>query len=167
MTMNTELAMQFVSYTDEAFVNHLYLEHHLKERELLDELDSLVNRVLLAHYAHDKDTVLMLHRNVSTLRMLLQSHFAIEEKELFRAIRQADKTEEDREAIRSNLLERIEEHQEIWAIIQDTKEKTQSFTPPDYACPTMQSVYTKLQQLAEDLEIHFEAEGKILRSRYI
>lgn len=166
MTMNTTLALQYVSFTDEELVNHLYFEHHQKERELLNELDGLVNKVLLAHYAHDKNLVLMLHRNISMLRMLLQSHFAKEEKELFRAIRKADQTEEDRAAIRQNLADRQEEHQEILAILQETKEMTASFTPPDYACPTMQAVYTKLEQLAEDLGIHLEAEEIILRGRY-
>lgn len=152
--------------TEEDIVNRIYLEYHQPEREVLKELEVLVNRILLAHYLHGKETVLMLHRNVCTLKMLLEEHFAKEEKELFRAIRRADKTEENLEAIRKGIVEMEKEHQEIIAILQETREKTNNFTLPEYSCPTMENAYNKLNKLSEDIMLQIDIERKDLFSRF-
>lgn len=152
--------------TDEELVNEIYLNHHQPERELINELDVLINRVLLAHYLHGKETVLMLHRNISQLRLELQALFAKEEKELFRAIRKADRTVEENDDIRKNILERTEDQKKIVAILDEIFQNTNGFTPPEYACGTMTAVYTKLQELKDDLSTHLSMENDILFKRF-
>ncbi|MDP4105797.1 MAG: DUF542 domain-containing protein, partial [Bacillota bacterium] len=49
--------------SDEELIDLILDTHHQPERVLLKELEQLVNKILLAHYDHDKNLVLMLHRN--------------------------------------------------------------------------------------------------------
>ena len=83
--------------SDEQLINLIMEIHHQPERVLLKELDQLVNKILLAHYDHGKELLLMLHQNFSQLKMELEEHFAKEEKELFPAMRKLDKTPEERQ----------------------------------------------------------------------
>ena len=137
--------------SDEELINLIMETHHLPERALLKELDVLLNRILLAHYDHDKELVFMLHRSFGQLKMELEEHFAKEEKELFPAMRKSDKTQEEREAIRNNILELEGDHDGAGEIIKLLMKETNDFTPPEFACPTMTAAYSKLHELADDL----------------
>ena len=161
---NKELPVTELS--DEQLINLILEIHHQPERALLKELDQLVNKILLAHYDHGKELVLMLHRNFSELKMELEEHFAKEEKELFPAMRKLDKTPEEREAIRLNILELEGEHDGAGQIIKHVIKETNDFTPPEYACPTMKAVYSKLHELADDLFLHIAKENSVLFKRY-
>ena len=152
--------------SDEQLIDLILEMHHQPERVLLKELDQLLNRILLAHYDHGKELVLMLHRNFGELRMELEEHFVKEEKELFPAMRKLDKTPEERAAIRSNILEMEGEHDGAGQIIKHLIKETDDFTPPDYACPTMRAAYSKLHELADDIFLHIAKENGVLFKRY-
>ena len=141
--------------------------HHKPERALLKELDQLVNKILLAHYDHDKELVLMLHRNFSELKMELEEHFAKEEKELFPSMRKPDKTPEERAAIKSNIVELEGEHDGAGEIIKHLMKETNDFTTPEFACPTMKAAYAKLHELADDIYLHIAKENSVLFKRYL
>ncbi|MBB6447611.1 DUF542 domain-containing protein [Bacillus benzoevorans] len=156
-----------VTELSDAQLIDLILEiHHQPERVLMRELEQLVNKVLLAHYHHDKELVLSLHRNFSELKMELEEHFAKEEKELFPAMRKPDKTEAEREEVKSLLLELEGEHDGAGEIIKHLIKETDDFTPPEYACPTMKAVYAKLHALADDIFLHIAKENSVLFKRY-
>lgn len=156
-----------VTELSDAELIDLILEiHHQPERILLRELDQLVNKVLLAHYDHGKELVLMLHRNFSELKMELEEHFVKEEKELFPVMRKQVKTEAERAAIKSQLLELEGEHDGAGEIIKHLIKETDDFTPPEYACPTMKAVYAKLHELADDIFLHIAKENSVLFKRY-
>jgi regulator of cell morphogenesis and NO signaling len=125
-----------------------------------------VNKILLAHYDHGKELVLMLHRNFNELKMELEEHFVKEEKEIFPAMRKPDKTSEERLAIRSIILELEGEHDGAGEIIKHLMKETDDFTPPEYACPTMKAVYAKLHELADDIFLHVAKENSVLFKRY-
>ena len=126
---NKELPVMELS--DEELINLIMETHHLPERALLKELDVLLNRILLAHYDHDKELVFMLHRSFGQLKMELEEHLAKEEKELFPAMRKSDKTQEEREAIRNNILELEGDHDGAGEIIKLLMKETNDFTPPE------------------------------------
>ena len=152
--------------SDEELINLIMEVHHQPERVLLKELDQLMNKILLAHYDHGKELLLMLHRNFSELKMELEEHFAKEEKELFPLMRQLDKTAEDRAEIQSRLLELEGEHDGAGQIIKRLMKETGDFTPPEYACPTMMATYSKLHDLADDIFLHIAKENSVLIKRY-
>ncbi|HHY74735.1 MAG TPA: DUF542 domain-containing protein [Bacillus bacterium] len=152
--------------SDEELIDLILEIHHQPERVLLKELDQLLNKILLAHYDHDKELVLMLHKNFSELKMELEIHFAKEEKELFPAIRKLNKTPEEREAIRLNILELEGDHDGAGEIIKHLIKETNDFTPPEFACPTMKAAYAKLHELADDIFLHIVKENSVLFKRY-
>ncbi|MCQ6280773.1 DUF542 domain-containing protein [Bacillus sp. EB600] len=152
--------------SDEQLIDLILEIHHQPERVLLRELDQLLNKILLAHYDHGKELVLMLHHNLSKLKMELEEHFAKEEKELFPAMCNLNKTPEERAAIRSNILELEGEHDGAGQTIKHLIKETNDFTPPEYACPSMKAAYLKLHELADDIFLHIAKENGVLFKRY-
>jgi regulator of cell morphogenesis and NO signaling len=153
--------------SDEQLIDLILEIHHQPERALWKELDQLVNKILLVHYEHGKEELLKLHRNFSELKMELEEHFAKEEEELFPAMRKANKTPEDNQAIKTLLLDLEGEHDGAGQIIKRIIKDTNDFTPPAYACPTMRAVYAKLHELADDIFLHIAKENSVLFKRYI
>lgn len=158
--------MPVTELSDEELIDLIIDIHHQPERVLLKELEQLVNKILLAHYDHGKELVLMLHRNFNELKMELEEHFVKEEKEIFPAMRKQDKTPEERLAIRSIIIELEDEHDGAGEIIKYLMKETDDFTPPEYACPTMRAVYAKLHELADDIFLHIAKENSVLFKRY-
>ena len=152
--------------TDRQLIDLILEIHHAPERALWLELDQLVNKILLVHYEHGKELLLKLHRSFSELKMELEEHFAKEEQELFPAMLEKDKTDEDREAIRVLILKLEGEHDGAGLIIKQIIRETNDFTPPYYACPTMKAVYRKLHELADDIFLHIAKENSVLFKRY-
>jgi regulator of cell morphogenesis and NO signaling len=152
--------------SDEELIDLILDTHHQPERALLKELEQLVNKILLAHYDHDKNLVLMLHRNFNELKMELEEHFVKEEKEIFPKMRKPNKTVEDRLAIGSIIHELEAEHDGAGDIIKYLMKETDDFTPPEFACPTMMAVYAKLHELADDIFLHIAKENSVLFKRY-
>lgn len=152
--------------SDEQLIDLILEIHHQPERALWKELDQLVNKILLVHYGHGKDLLMKLHRNFSELKMELEEHFAKEEEELFPAMRKLDKTPQDRALVHSLILELEGEHEGAGQIIKRIIKETDDFTPPEYACPTMKTVYLKLHELADDIFLHIAKENSVLFKRY-
>ena len=152
--------------SDAELIDLILDTHHQPERALLKELEQLVNKILLAHYDHDKNLVLMLHRNFNELKMELEEHFVKEEREIFPAMRKANKTQIERLAIRSIIQELEAEHDGAGDIIKYLMKETDDFTPPEFACPTMRAVYAKLHELADDIFLHIAKENSVLFKRY-
>ncbi len=153
--------------SDEELIDLILEIHHQPERALWRELDQLINKILLVHYAHGKEELLKLHRDFSELKMELEEHFAKEEEELFPAMRQANKTPEDIAAIKTLLLNLESEHDGAGQLIKRIIKETGDFTPPSYACPTMRAVYAKLHELADDIFLHIAKENSVLFKRYL
>lgn len=141
--------------------------HHQPERALWKELDLLINKILLVHYEHGKELLLKLHHNFSELKMELEEHFAKEERELFPAILKAEDTEEGKAAIKSLILELEGDHDGAGVIIKKLIKDTNDFTPPEYACPTMMAVYSKLHDLVDDVFLHIAKENSVLFKRFL
>jgi regulator of cell morphogenesis and NO signaling len=152
--------------SDEELIDLILDTHHQPERVLLKELEQLMNKILLAHYDHDKNLVLMLHRSFNELKMELEEHFVKEEREIFPAMRKPNKTSEDRLAIGSIIHELEAEHDGAGDIIKHLMKETDDFTPPEFACPTMMAVYAKLHELADDIFLHIAKENSVLFKRY-
>lgn len=153
--------------SDEQLIDLILEIHHQPERALWKELDLLVNKILLVHYEHGKNLLLKLHRSFSELKMELEEHFAKEERELFPVMRKAEKTEEDKAAIRSIILKLEGEHEGAGVLIKRLIKESNDFMPPEYACPTMKTVYQKLHELADDIFLHIAKENSVLFKRYL
>ncbi|MGI6112720.1 MAG: DUF542 domain-containing protein [Mahellales bacterium] len=152
--------------SDKQLIDLILEIHHQPERVLWKELDKMINLVLLVHYEHGKELLLNLHRNFSELRLELEEHFAKEEKELFPAMLKSDNSDEDLVEIRTLILQLEGEHETAGQIIKRLIKETDDFTPPEYACSTMQAMYLKLHELADDIFLHVAKENGVLFKRY-
>lgn len=86
MTESITINNQIKELSIEQLIEHIMENHLQEERYLIREVDKLLNRIIIAHYNHDRDLVLLLHRNFSELKIELEQFFAREEKEYFKAI---------------------------------------------------------------------------------
>lgn len=152
--------------SDDQLIDLILEIHHQPERALWKELDQLINKLLLVHYAHGKDLLMKLHRHFGELKMELEEHFAKEEQELFPAMRKAEKTQEEISAIVSLIAELENEHDVAGGIIKSLIKETEDFKIPDYACPTMKVFYTKLHELVDDIFLHIAKENSVLFKRF-
>lgn len=152
--------------SDEDLIDLILEVHHIPERALWKELDPLINKILLVHYRHGKDHLMALHRNFSELKMDLEAHFAIEERELFPLMRKKDKTASDLAEIKAIIAALENDHDGAGVLIKKIIHETHDFQTPDYACPTMKAVYQKLHDLSDDIFLHIAKENSVLFKRY-
>jgi len=153
--------------SDEDLIDLILEVHHITERTLWKELDPMVNKILLVHYRHGKDHLMALHKTFSELKMDLEAHFAIEERELFPLMRQANKTSSDRDEIKAIINKLENDHDSAGILIKQIIKETHDFQTPDYACPTMKAVYQKLHDLSDDIFLHIAKENSVLFKRYL
>lgn len=61
-------------------IDSIIKDHHQRERDLLFEIDPLLNKILLVHYEHHGQKLLKLHELFGMLKQELEVHFVKEEK---------------------------------------------------------------------------------------
>ncbi len=164
--INPDRKVNVAELSDDDLIDLILEVHHIPERALWKELDPLINKILLVHYRHGKDHLMALHRAFSELKMDLEAHFAIEERELFPLMRKTDKSASDLTEIKA-IIESLEnDHDGAGVLIKKIIKETQDFQAPDYACPTMKAVYQKLHDLSDDIFLHIAKENSVLFKRY-
>lgn len=144
-------------------IEHIYTAHHVKEKELLGELDKLINKILIAHYENHKTELLELHGLYANLKKELEEHFVKEEGLVFPYMNSSQS--QDKKNI-AYLKELEDEHYAAGDIIKKIDRNTNSFTPPEDACPTYILTFRKLKELVEDIFIHIFKENSILFPMY-
>lgn len=143
-------------------IDYIIETHHEKERNLLAEIDQLINKVLFVHYAHHNEQLVPLHSLFSDLRKELQQHFAKEEKVMFPYMKEnyLNKKQE------GYVKELEDEHEAAGAIIKKIEAVTNNFTAPKDGCRSYQLTFQKLKELVEDIYIHIFTENSILFPKY-
>lgn len=144
-------------------IDHIYDTHHVKERELLGELDRLINKILIAHYERHKTELLELHGLYASLKKELEEHFVKEEGLVFPYMN-SSQSQHDKNAVYIKELE--DEHYAAGDIIKKIERNTNGFTPPEDACQTYIMTFRKLKELVEDIFIHIFKENSILFPMY-
>lgn len=148
----------FQSLDVKAMIDSLMHSHHQSERQMLVELDQLINKLLLVHYRNHADTLVPLHQLFGQLKTELEAHFAKEEQYTFPRMLSA---QTDPEVIAE--IEQLEsEHDAAGQLIHDIQRLTQNFTPPSDGCATYQRAYRVLKALTEDIYVHVFKENALL-----
>lgn len=144
-------------------IKHLKFTHHQNEREMLIELDGLVNKILLAHYKTHSEELIELHKIFGLLKNELEVHFAKEEKLIFPLMNENENpSQEVIDYI--NVLEG--EHEQAGALIKEMQALTNNFSTPEDACVTYERTYYLLSELVEDIFVHIFKENSILFPKY-
>lgn len=144
-------------------IDSLINTHHLRERELLSELDELINKILLVHYNSHKDQLVKVHHLFGTLKTELEEHFAKEEKVVFELIKNNPNPTEE---IKSYIEEVESEHDVAGEILKELKVVTDNFTAPSDGCFSYNKTFEKLKELVNDVFVHVFKENSILFPEY-
>lgn len=137
--------------------------HHVIERELLFEIDPLINKILLVHYDNHGEELFEIHDLFGKLKTELEGHFVREEKVVFPIM--LENSNPDEETIKK--IESLEEdHEAAGDIIKKLQEITNNFTTPEDGCRTYQLTFSKLNELVEDIFMHIYKENSVLFKKY-
>ncbi len=143
-------------------LTYIHDKHHIYAKESLTVIDDLMKKVLKAHYRHQMDLVLALHRNVGLLKIEMEAHLEEEEEELFPAIQGWLGGLIPRETV-DKLVKRMEdEHDGAGDLLKKIEQLTDGFTPPEGACPTQRHLYERLHDLQNDVFQHIFLENTVL-----
>ncbi len=143
-------------------INYIIDTHHLKERNLLAEIDELINKVFFVHYEHHQEQLISLHTLFSDLRKELQQHFVKEEKLVFPYMLKNFSGDKSIDYVKS--LE--DEHDAAGNLIKEITACTNEFTAPEDGCASYRVLFQKLHELIKDVYIHIFIENSLLFKKY-
>lgn len=146
-----------------ALIDHIEATHHEYLRRELPRLERLITRVTQAHGKHHPwlrptlETFLALKDN-------LEDHMASEEEQVFPSIRTLEENGTS-SLDRSGVEQMIEEHDEAGAALEQLRELTSDYTPPEDACPKFRAAMGGLEELETNMHQHVHKENHILFPR--
>jgi len=156
-------------------VTHILETHHAYLKLDLPVLQARCEKVVAAHGARDPQVLPRLAQVFTALRSELEMHLYKEENILFPVITQYGRAELQNRPVPpvpfgsvANPIAVMErEHDGAGDALEEIRELTRNYNPPDYACNTMRALYEGLQALEKDLHVHIYLENHILFPRAI
>lgn len=144
-------------------IDSLIIDHHKRERDLLFEIDPLLNKILSVHFAHHGEELMKLHSLFADLKKELEEHFVKEEEITFPLMLENESPSQE-------VIKKVEEletdHEEAGDIIKEMIELTDWFNPPEDACRTYVHTFNLLEKLVKDVFIHIFKENSIMFEKY-
>lgn len=144
-------------------IDSLIVDHHKRERDLLFEIDPLLNKILSAHFARHGEELMKLHSLFAELKKELEEHFVKEEEITFPLMLENESPSQE-------VIKKVEEletdHEEAGDIIKEMIELTDWFNPPEDACRTYVHTFNLLEKLVKDVFIHIFKENSIIFEKY-
>ena len=144
-------------------IDSLIIDHHKRERDLLFEIDPLLNKILSVHFAHHGEELMKLHSLFADLKKDLEEHFVKEEEITFPLMLENESPSQE-------VIKKVEEletdHEEAGDIIKEMIELTDWFNPPEDACRTYVHTFNLLEKLVKDVFIHIFKENSIMFEKY-
>jgi regulator of cell morphogenesis and NO signaling len=144
-------------------IDHIESTHHDYLRCELPRLGRLLTQVAQAHgaqvpWAHD---VLDVFRD---LKADLEAHMQSEEERVFPSIRRLANQETDN-VDEEGIEQMIDEHDETGAALEQLRDLSGDYTPPENACPKFRAAMDGLRELEEDVHQHVHKENNVLFPR--
>ena len=145
--------------------NHIEQTHHVYLYRELPELISLAGRVTATHAARDTRLHQVL-QGVTLLQSELMNHLAKEEQILFPMIRELEASNSLPSfhcgSVGNPIRQMLTEHDDASELLQNLRRLTDNYQSPEWACRSMQTLFTQLQDLEHDLHRHIHKENTIL-----
>jgi regulator of cell morphogenesis and NO signaling len=146
----------------ESLIDHIESTHHDYLRRALPRLEALLTRVTQAHggqYAWLRPAL----ETFLSLKDDLEAHMEREEEQVFPSIRRlAGQGSED---VDDGIEQMIDEHDEAGAALDQLRELTDDYTPPEDACPRFRAALDGLHELESDMHRHVHKENNLLFPR--
>ncbi len=150
-------------------IRHIQQYYHQPLREELPRISALLAKLVLRHGERLADVLPPLQVTFERLRAELEQHMTKEDQGLFPALINLDAATPGSDTARHwihNPIEMLEaEHDDAVAALQRMRLLTNSYTPPDDACPTLRGAYYALAELERDLQAHIRLEQDMLFPR--
>lgn len=145
-------------------VASLIVDHHNKERDLLFEIDPLLNKILSVHYNHHGKELMKLHSLFANLKKELEEHFVKEEEVTFPLML---KNENPSPEIIKKVEDLEVDHEKAGSIIKEMIDLTSWFKVPEDGCNTYGYTFNLLEKLVKDVFVHIFKENSIMFVKYI
>lgn len=145
--------------------DHIERAHHDYLREELPRLDFMTRKVAAVH-GDDETRLCEVRRIFATFSEKITAHTNEEEQIVFPRIRQLEKATRDKGVVATDLkdvLTRLEsDHDGAGAALEEFRELTDDYTPPDWACNTFRAMYDALAKLERNMHQHVHKENNVL-----
>lgn len=145
--------------------DHIERVHHDYLREELPRLDFMTRKVAAVHGDHEQRLV-EIRRVFEQFSAEIVEHTNKEEGVVFPRIRALEAANGDRETaateLKAALAELESEHESAGSALEQFKQLTDDYTPPEWACNTFRALYDALQQLERNMHQHVHKENNVL-----
>ena len=152
-------------------IRHIQKHYHQPLREELPRISALLAKLVLRHGERLADVLPPLQVAFESFRADLEQHMTKEDLGLFPALINLDAAVPGSDTARHwihNPIEMLEaEHDDAVAAMQRVRMLTDSYTPPDDACPTFRGAYYALAELEQDMRAHIRLEQDLLFPRVL
>ncbi len=138
-------------------------EYHGAQRDLLAEIDVLIDRVLNAHFLTHAKEMIPLFEAYQGLRMKLLLSYAKKEKRIFMEMKQTA-ADPDPNAPFLGVLDDV--GAELVGLTARVDETSNHYTSPPDGCPTYDLMMAKLKELSESVEDQRTKEAEYLLPTY-
>ncbi|HOI89975.1 MAG TPA: iron-sulfur cluster repair di-iron protein [Candidatus Rifleibacterium sp.] len=164
-TGKDQVQTELLKMTLTELANHIEQTHHVYLYRELSELISLAGRVTATHAARDTRLHQVL-QGVTLLQSELMNHLAKEEQILFPMIRELEASNSLPSfhcgSVGNPIRQMLTEHDDASELLQKLRRLTDGYQSPEWACRSMQTLFTQLQNLEHDLHRHIHKENTIL-----
>ncbi|MBP7674804.1 MAG: iron-sulfur cluster repair di-iron protein [Thermoanaerobaculia bacterium] len=151
----------------EALLDHIVSRYHLALREDLPRLGRMADKVAEVHgerHAELNDLAAVYRE----LRAELEPHLAVEEEQVFPAVRRlADPTGPIGEDVQPALHGLEVEHERVGAALARLRALSRGFAVPDDGCTTYRALYEGLERFERELHEHVHLENNVLFPRVV
>ena len=138
--------------------------YHDTLREELPRLQAMAAKVSQVHGARTPRFVQILEI-IDALAADLLAHMRKEEMVLFASIRAIDADRADAAWLAAPVSVMEHEHDRAGALLEDLRELTDGYTPPDGACATTRALYQGLEEFERAMHVHVHLENNVRFSR--
>lgn len=147
-------------------VTQIIDKYHQYTREVLEELSIYVTKVTRVHGERDshlKDV----YQNFFLLKEELEQHLLEEEKKIFPAVLEYEKTgsQDELAKAKAEIAHLEEEHDAAGELLRKIRKVTSDYTLPENACNTYTLTYLKLEELESMTFQHIHLENNVLFQR--
>jgi regulator of cell morphogenesis and NO signaling len=155
-------------------IDHIVESHHAYTREELDRLDPLLAKVCSVHGQRHPE-LLRIRQLFGGLSQELTMHMMKEEQVLFPYISRMEEAVLERRpvippmfgTVQNPVQMMMQEHDDAGQALHEMRELSASYTPPQDACVSFQTLYRALDEFERDLHQHIHLENNILFPRAV
>jgi regulator of cell morphogenesis and NO signaling len=146
-----------------ALVDHILDTHHRYLHEELPLIDALAAKVRDVHGARHPELE-QVAALVAEIRADLEPHLRKEEMVLFPAIRQLATGPCDLPfgSVANPIAVMLREHDRAGGLLEQLREATDGYTPPEDGCTSYRTLYDRLAELERDTHRHVHLENNVL-----